>query len=377
MDNETFSINCDELKKKVRNIRASHLPEEDVIEAILKASANYDATEAEQVLNRIKQQLSNDEDRIERYSEALEMEVQVIANRNGAWLMDDLRSLAQEFAVFDCYPFARRCWFGISKDIDEDHNRWMERIFKEPTQERIKNRIKILLEALLRSDFLSKEYADSIGIPPKEIAEARQELKECGFDEHLDNIDGADWKYALLTKYIGAPVKSGETAPPSRVRWYMSEAHISNEAALAYFRYVVLVQRAYEELDRLQFEDWGEHDNRSLEEKAVNEFVDMLNKLAQDCYVEWNDKEVSQGGHLPLAKVTINPDALKAFLEKEENYEELKQLCYPVTPHTNQNKMQYLAKIREKFFGKLPKRYIAKKAEPIFGLKQTYIAQRI
>ena len=61
MDNKTFSINCDELKKKVRNIRASHLPAEDVIEAILKASANYDASEAEKVPNRIKQQLGNDE----------------------------------------------------------------------------------------------------------------------------------------------------------------------------------------------------------------------------------------------------------------------------------------------------------------------------
>ena len=183
MTSNTFSINCDELKKKVRSIRAGHLPAEDVIDAILKASADYDATEAEQVLYWIKQYLTNDEDRVGRYSEALQMEVQIMANRNGAWLMDDLRRLAQEFAVFDLYPNARQYWFGLSEDIVEDHNQWMECIFKKTNKTRIYNRIKKLLGDLLRSDFLNKEYADFIGIPPEEIDEARQELKDFGFDD--------------------------------------------------------------------------------------------------------------------------------------------------------------------------------------------------
>lgn len=372
MTSNTFSINCDELKKKVRSIRAGHLPAEDVIDAILKASADYDATEAEQVLYWIKQYLTNDEDRVGRYSEALQMEVQIMANRNGAWLMDDLRRLAQEFAVFDLYPNARQYWFGLSEDIVEDHNQWMECIFKKPNKTRIYNRIKKLLGDLLRSDFLNKEYADFIGIPPEEIDEARQELKDFGFDEHLDNIDGADWKYALLTKYIGEPVKGGETALPSRVRWYICKAHISNEAALAYFRYVALVQRAFEELDT-------PIDALSEVKKAIDDFTDKLIQIAQVCYEEWNDKEVSQGGHLPRVKAVIKPNELKDFLEKEkkENYKELKQLCYPIKKNNNHVQMEYIAKIRERFFGKLPKSYIAQKAEPIFGLKQTYIAQRI
>ena len=372
-------IRLDDLKKKVRYIRASNLPAEEKIDAILEASINYDATEAEKVKYRIKQLLGNDEDRIKRYSKALLMEVQAMANRNAAWVMDDLRGIAQKCAVFDCYPLARHFWFGWSEDLYKDHNQWMERIFYEPTQDRLNNRIKKLLGDLLQSDFLNRDYADSIGIPPQEIAEARQKLKDWGFDENLDKIDGADWKYALLTKYIGEPIKSGETAPPSRVRWYISEAQISDEAALAYFRYVALVQLAYKELDRLQFEDGDGYNNRLLEETAVNAFIDKLNQLAQDCYDESNDKEVSQGGHLPKVKAVIKPNGLKAFLknEKKENYEDLKKLCYPITNKNNLSQMKYIANIREQFFGKLPKSYIAQKAAPIFVLSESYIAQRI
>ncbi len=378
MDNKTFSINCDELKKKVRNIRASHLPAEDVIEAILKASANYDASEAEKVPNRIKQQLGNDEDRIERYSEALRMEVQVMANLNGAWLMDDLTRIAREFAVFDSYPFARRCWFGMSEDIDDDHNQWMEYVYYEPTKERLNYRIENLLVDLMNSDFLSLEYAEKAGISPKEIKDAHQELTDLEFHKLLE-IKDADVKYALLTKYIGEPVKSGEIAPPSRVRWYMSEAHISNEAALAYFRFVALVQKAYEELDRLQNEHETNHDKLSPEEKAVDEFVDKLNRLVDNCYDKHNGKMCSQGGRKLDAKIQIKRDELKAHIknERENNYETLEDIVSSGAK-TNQKQFKYIGGLRNAgYFGKLTKKGLGIVAATIFGRSATYIEKNL
>ena len=378
MTSNTFSINCDELKKKVRNIRASRLPAKDVIDAILKTSANYDATEAEQVIYWIKQYIGNGEDRIERYSETLQLEVQVMANRNGAWLMDDLTRIAREFAIFDCYPFARRSWFGLSEDIDDDHNQWMEYIYYTPNKERLHQRIENLLGELLRSDFLSLEYAEKAGIPPEEIKEARQELTERKFGKLL-KIKNADVKFVLLTKYIGEPVKGGEIALPSRVRWYISKANISNEAVRAYFRYVALVQRAYDELDRLQNDPGNNPDKRSPEEKAVNEFVDKLNRLADKRYEEWNGKMCPQGGRKPDVKVQIKRDELKTFVknECENNFDELKDIVSPGAKNF-QKQIKYIGGLLEKgFFGKLTKKKLAIEAATIFGGNAGYIEKRL
>lgn len=369
-----FSVNCDELRKKVRYIRASKLPAEKVIDAILKASVYYDATEAEQVMHQIKRYLGNDEKRIKRYSEALQMEVQVIAHSNGGfWQMNDLTRFAREFAIFDSSPYARLCWFGWSEDLYKNHNQWMERIFYEPNEMRLHNRIKKLLGDLLQSDFLSREYADSIGIPPEEIAEARDELKKRKYDELLE-IDGADWKVALLTKYLGEPLESGKTAPPERVRWYMSEAKISNEGALAYYKYVTLVQQAYEELERLSSDSANEngagHDSRSLEEKAVDEFIDMINRLADKCYADWNGKMCPQGGRKQDVTVVIKRDELKAFMknERKDNFEELKAI-FSSKGKAARKQCKYIGSLREKgYFGKLTKKELAQVAGPILKL---------
>lgn len=106
-------------------------------------------------------------------------------------------------------------------------------------------------------------------------------------------------------------------------------------------------------------------------QKAVADFVDKIIMLAKTAYEEWNNKYASPGVHKADVFIVIKKDELIGFIQGEmkNNFEELSELCYPVSPTTKQEFCKYVMKLqKEDYFGLLPNKLLADILAPIVEL---------
>lgn len=111
----------------------------------------------------------------------------------------------------------------------------------------------------------------------------------------------------------------------------------------------------------------------SIEQKAVQQFVNKLNTLAQMLHKEWDGKKVPTGLHQPDAVIIIDTEGISLFLNEmlSNEYDALKELCYPPTSNGKQKFVQFVIKIRNKgYLGELPNNLLAKQLAPIVELSE-------
>lgn len=111
----------------------------------------------------------------------------------------------------------------------------------------------------------------------------------------------------------------------------------------------------------------------SIEQKAVQQFVNKLNTLAQMLHKEWDGKKVPTGLHQPDAVIRIDTEGISQFLNGmlSNEYDDLKELCYPPTSNSKQKFVQFVIKILNKgYLGELPNNLLAKQLAPIVELSE-------
>ena len=215
--------------------------------------------------------------------------------------------------------------------------------------------------------------AQATGMPQEDCKRALQELKEHGFQE-LCQMDGADWKFALLTRHLRKQGERRVIVDEHMAGFYIDEVReqIPEEAAEAFFRFATLTRLAYQELDQIKPTRKKDED-MTPEQKAVEDFVGKIISLVESAYEKYNGEMVSPGVNQAEVKITILKDDLISLMEikKKNKFDELLALCYPVNGQSKARFCKYVSQLQRKdFFGKLPNNLLAGLLAPIVGLKE-------
>lgn len=122
-------------------------------------------------------------------------------NRNIPTMKED-----EDYTAY--YNRLRNMWEGGSK-VKEVHCSWMDKIkrFRGPLERHFKERKYTQIKKLFESNFLRNDYIDT-GMPREDCEDARNRLKIEGWESLLDEVDGADWKLALLISHL---LRSGQS----------------------------------------------------------------------------------------------------------------------------------------------------------------------
>jgi hypothetical protein len=235
-----------------------------------------------------------------------------------------------------------------------------------------KQRILVVLRELLKSDFLRNDYIDT-GVPKDDRKRAVQEIRALSFEELLE-IEGADWKYALLSQQMRKPEEKRVLVDENRAGFYIDEMHekLNNEDVEVFLWFATLTRLAYQELDQIRPARKKDED-KTPEQKAVEDFVGKIISLAESAYDEYNGKMVSPGVNQAEVKITILKDNLISLMEikKKNKFDELLTLCYPVNGKSKARFCKYISQLQRKdYFGKLPNNLLAALLAPIVGLKE-------
>lgn len=253
------------------------------------------------------------------------------------------------------------------------HETWKRRLMMGSGVREVdcKQRILVVLSELLRSDFLCNDYIDT-GVPKDDRERAVQEIRSLGFEELLE-IDGADWKYALLSQQMRRPKEKRVLMDENRAGFYIDEMreNLTDEAVEVFLWFATMTRLAYKELD--QIVPVKNKDARTPEQIAVDDFVGKIISLAQSAYEEYNGKMVSPGVNQAEVEITVLKDDLISLMEikKKSKFDELKALCYPVNGQSKARFCKYVSQLQRKdYFGKLPNNLLAGLLAPIVGLRE-------
>jgi len=263
------------------------------------------------------------------------------------------------------------------------HETWKRRLMMGSgvTEQQCMQRILVVLRELLKSDFLQNDYIDT-GIPKDDRMRAVQELRSLRFEDLLD-IDGVDWKFALLSQQLRKPNEKRVIVDENRSGFYIDEMHekLSDDALETFLWFVTLTRLAYEELSHLKPSTEDDED-KSPEQKAVEVFVGKINKLANSAYAKYNGQMVSPGVNQAEVMIVIEKDKLAIRMQNKmkNDFDELLALCYPENAKSRARFCQYVRQLcRENYFGKLPNNLLAELLAPIVGLKagsvRNYLSQ--
>ena len=254
------------------------------------------------------------------------------------------------------------------------HETWKRRLMMGSGVREVdcKQRILVVLKELLKSDFLRSEYIDT-GVPKDDCKRAVQEIRALSFEELLE-IEGADWKYALLSQQMRKPEEKRVLVDENRAGFYIDEMHekLNNEDVEVFLWFATLTRLAYQELDQIRPARKKDED-KTPEQKAVEDFVGKIISLAESAYDEYNGKMVSPGVNQAEVKITILKDNLISLMEikKKNKFDELLTLCYPVNGKSKARFCKYISQLQRKdYFGKLPNNLLAALLAPIVGLKE-------
>ena len=224
------------------------------------------------------------------------------------------------------------------------HETWKRRLMMGSGVREVdcKQRILVVLSELLRSDFLCNDYIDT-GVPKDDRERAVQEIRSLNFEELLE-IDGADWKYALLSQQMRRPKEKRVLVDENRAGFYIDEMreNLTDEAVEVFLWFATMTRLAYKELD--QIVPVKNKDARTPEQIAVDDFVGKIISLAQSAYEEYNGKMVSPGVNQAEVEITVLKDDLISLMEikKKSKFDELKALCYPVNGQSKARFCKYV-----------------------------------
>lgn len=253
------------------------------------------------------------------------------------------------------------------------HETWKRRLMMGSGVREVdcKQRILVVLRELLKSDFLCNDYIDT-GVPKDDRERAVNEFRALSFEELLE-IEGADWKYALLSQQMRKPKEKRVLVDESRAGFYIDEMHekLTDEAVEVFLWFATMTRLAYKELD--QIVPVKNSDARSPEQIAVDEFVGKIISLVESAYAEYNGKMVSPGVNQAEVKITILKDDLISLMEikKKSKFDELLALCYPKNGQSKARFCKYVSQLQRKdYFGKLPNNLLARLLAPIVGLRE-------
>ena len=130
------------------------------------------------------------------------------------------------------------------------HETWKRRLMMGSGVREVdcKQRILVVLRELLKSDFLRNDYIDT-GVPKDDRKRAVQEIRALSFEELLE-IEGADWKYALLSQQMRKPEENRVLVDENRAGFYIDEMHekLSDEDIEVFLWFATLTRLAYQEL---------------------------------------------------------------------------------------------------------------------------------
>ena len=264
-----------------------------------------------------------------------------------------------------------------AKEALRTHETWKRRHLNGLRPLDCKQRILIVLEELLKSDFLRHDWFDT-GIPREDREQAAVELREQGFEELL-LIDGAEWKFALLSQ-LRRPAEKRIVIDERNAGIYISEMRdkLSNEAVESFFRFVTFTRLSYEEIDRLNSEKPAvrRHSMKSEltpEQKAVRAFAEKIIALADAAYEQWNGKRIVPGAHKAEVEIVINKEKLIQRMQSrvKNDFNNLLSVCYPETANTKRDICLYVVQLqKDGYFGKLTNKHLAELLAPIVGLSK-------
>ena len=197
-------------------------------------------------------------------------------------------------------------WSFRAKEAEQVHEKWKRRLGASGgvRESDCKRRIFIVLQELMESSFLKNDYIDT-GMPQEDCKRALQELEEHGFQE-LCQMDGADWKFALLTRHLRKQGERRVIVDEHMAGFYIDEVReqIPEEAAEAFFRFATLTRLAYQELDQIKPTRKKDED-MTPEQKAVEDFVGKIISLVESAFEKYNGEMVSPGVNQAEVKITI------------------------------------------------------------------------
>lgn len=292
---------------------------------------------------------------------------------------DDSLPPQKEADEDDSAYFNRLCkLWGKVVQVEDTHQRWKAKHLNGVQERDLKRRIFIQLQELLKSGFLRNDYIET-GMPDEDCKGALQWLKREGWDVLQQEVDGADWKLALLFRHL-LKQRPGHCllCDAGNVGFYISDMRerLRWEDVEAFFRFDTYMHLVYEDLNKLndvKEGNQGESSNYSQQQKerAVSEFVNKICQLADNVHSVWNEKTVNLGGRMGSAVVVIKRDELKAHIQKEQskNYDDLAERCFPPQAANKRKLCEYVKQLYEAgYFGKLPKKELAIILAPIVEL---------
>lgn len=287
----------------------------------------------------------------------------------------------QKKADQDCTAYLEclRNYWGHTVQVMDTHERWKAKHRNGVLERDLRQRIIIQLRELLKSGFLRKDYIET-GMPEEDCKDARQWLKDEGLASQLGEIEGADWKLALLRRHLlQEQAMHCLLCAADNVGFYISEMQerLHWEDVEAFFRFDTYMHLVYEDMCKLNDEEEsnqsrGARDSEQQKLEAVKTFVGKILQLADDVYNAWNGKEANLGGRMGSATIVIKRDELKAYvkLAQSKNFEELAECCFPPKADNKLKFCKYVAQLYKRgYFGKLPKKELAKILAPIVELK--------
>ena len=284
---------------------------------------------------------------------------------------ENIRLSGEDYGTF--YARLLRVSYRANEAV-KIHETWKRRLMMGSGVREVdcKQRILVVLKDLLKSDFLRNDYIDT-GVPKDDRKRAVQEIRSLNFEELLE-IEGADWKYALLSQQMRKPEEKRVLVDENRAGFYIDEMHdkLSDEALEVFLWFATLSRLAYQELEQVKPAK-KKDDEKTPEQKAVENFVDKIISLAENAYEKYNGKMVSPGVNQAEVEITVLKDDLISMMEikKKSKFDELLTICYPEDSKTKARLCQYVRQLRRKgFFGKLPNNLLAGLLAPIVGLKE-------
>ena len=262
-----------------------------------------------------------------------------------------------------------------AKEALRTHETWKRRHLNGLRPLDCKQRILIVLEELLKSDFLRHDWFDT-GIPREDREQAAIELREQGFEELLQ-IDGAEWKFALLNQLRRQDEKR-IIIDERNAGIYISEMRekLSNEAVESFFRFATFTRLSYEEIELLNTEKpvvrkRPMKPEQTPEQKAVRAFAEKIIALADAAYEQWNGKRIVPGAHKAEVEIVISKEKLIQRMQSrvKNDFNNLLSVCYPETANTRRDFCLYVVQLqKDGYFGKLPNKHLAELLAPIVGL---------
>ena len=261
-----------------------------------------------------------------------------------------------------------------AKEAHKIHETWIRRHQSVLREKDCYQRIKMVLEELMKSGFLRADYIDT-GMLNDDCLDARHELEDLHFEDLL-KIDGAEWKYALLSVQLKKQGERRILIDEKYVGLYIDEMRdkLTTDDLEAFFSFATFTTLAYREIDRLHAcgSTAGEEMPQQTDEQiAVNNFVNKIVRLANTTYDSWNGKKVSPGAHKPEKEIVIKRDELIAYIKniQQNNPDELLSWCYPTTGNDNIQFCKYVSLLQKNgYFGTLRNNLLAKCVAPIIGL---------